>query len=298
MKRLLFWVFTELQKCVIIESNSTIGRLTNVTLTDEELNRICSFMKSKYGVDLERKRTLIEGRLENKLSMLGFDSYNSFMSVVEGREQSDELDLLVNTLTTNHTYFMREPVHFNFMKEVALPQIKKCAQGNHDIRIWSAASSSGEEAYSIVMTLKDFFGYDASDWDTKVLATDISTKVLAKAKEGIFSAEQIQDLPTRWIKMYLGRLPDGKFQFREDIRNEIIFHTFNLMNPFTWKKKFHIIFLRNVMIYFDEPTKKTLIDKVCEYLEPGGYLFIGTTETIETAGTGLVHVQPSIYTKE
>lgn len=267
-------------------------------LSNEELTRICVFMKGHYGVDLEKKRTLIEGRLENKLSNLGFESYNAFMDIAEKDPKGEEAELLINTLTTNHTYFMREPVHFAFMKEVALPQIRRQAAATKDIRIWSAAASSGEEAYSIVMTMRDFFGYDAPEWDTKVLATDISTRVLEKAKEGIFTAEQIQELPTRWIKMYLGKCPDGRYQFREDIRKEVIFNTFNLMDPFPWKKKFNIIFLRNVMIYFDEPTKTALLKKMYNFLEPGGYLFIGTTETFEPGEIGFKHVQPSIYIKE
>ncbi len=266
-------------------------------LTTQDFNRIVSFMKNNYGVDLTSKNTMIAGRLENKLIRQGYTSYSAFIDKVEAVPNGEEAHFLINTLTTNHTYFMREPIHFDFMRDVALPEIKRKCSVTKDVRIWSAASSSGEEAYSIVMTLKDFFGAEADRWDTKVLATDISTKVLLTAKEGKFKAEQLGGLPTRWINQHFNHLPDGDYQVKQSLRDEVIFNTFNLMDPFPFRKRFHIIFLRNVMIYFDEKTKRELINKIFNFLEPGGYLFIGTTETIDKAASGLQHVSPSIYMK-
>lgn len=254
-------------------------------------------MKKRYGVDLENKSTLVSGRLENKLVRMGYKSYTEFMNAVEQDSKGEAATLLINQLTTNHTFFMRESVHFDFMTEVALPEIRQKAATTRDVRIWSAAASSGEEAYSIVMTIKDFFGAEADRWDTKVLATDISRKVLTAAKEGIYKADQIESLPTRWIRQHFTKLPDGTYQVKKETRDEVIFNTFNLMDPFPWKKQFHIVFLRNVMIYFDEDTKRELISKVSRFLEPGGYLFIGTTESIDKAAAGLEHVQPSIFRK-
>lgn len=266
-------------------------------LKKDELARISAFMKQNYGVNLAEKAVMVAGRLENKISRIGFTSYSEFMDKVEANPAGEEAHLLINTLTTNHTFFMRESIHFDFMREVALPELKqKCAR-TKDMRIWSAAASSGEEAYSIVMTIKDFLGLEADQWDTKVLATDISTKVLAEAKEGIFHTEEIESLPTRWIRQYFKKVGDGDYQAKPELRNEVIFNTFNLMDPFPFRKRFHIIFLRNVMIYFDEDTKRDLIKKMNEFLEPGGYLFIGTTETIDKAASGLIHVRPSIYMK-
>lgn len=270
---------------------------SSLELKPAELRRISGFMKSHYGVDLSEKSTLITGRLENKLARMELDSFDAFMDLVEKNPGGDEEQLLVNSLTTNHTFFMRENVHFDFLRDVALPEIKARYAATKDIRIWSAAASSGEEAYSIVMTVKDFFGFDAAQWDTKVLATDISTKVIETAREGIYRPEQVASLPTRWIKQHFTKLSNGDYQARQELRDEVIFNTFNLMDPFPWKKKFQVIFLRNVMIYFDEKTKRELIDKMYKFLEPGGYLFIGTTETIDKTATQLKHVQPSIYTK-
>lgn len=266
-------------------------------LKNSELQRISTFMKSRYGVDLTNKSVLVSGRLENKLNRLGYKSYDEYMDRVEADPMGEEAHNLINALTTNHTFFMRESIHFDFMREIALPEIKQACAQTKDVRIWSAAASSGEEAYTIVMTLKDFFGYEAAQWDTKVLATDISTKALTAAKEGVFRPEQIDNLPTRWIKQHFSKLPDGDYRVKPELRNEVIFNTFNLMDPFPFRKRFHIIFLRNVMIYFDEPTKRELIEKIYKFLEPGGYLFIGTTETIDKTATPLVHVRPSIYMK-
>lgn len=266
-------------------------------LTDEDMNRIAAFMKNNYGVNLENKRTLITGRLDNQLTRLGYESFTGFIDCVERNPKGEEATLLVNSLTTNHTFFMREPIHFNFMRNVALPEIREKERNTKDVRIWSAAASSGEEAYSIVMTLKDFFGFEATEWDTTVLATDISTKVLDKARQGIFKAEAVEQLPQRWIKQHFSITKDGDYQVKPATRNEVVFNNFNLMTPFPFRKKFHIIFLRNVMIYFDDPTKDELLKKMADFLETGGYLFVGTTETIDHQKIGLHHIQPSIYQK-
>lgn len=272
-------------------------------LSDKELQRISAFMKRNYGVDITGKHTLVSGRLENKLEKKGFTSYDEFMDKVESGAGEEEKKFLINTLTTNHTYFMRESIHFDFLREVALPKFRDLETASHDIRIWSAASSSGEEAYSIVMCIKEFFGIDAARWDTTVLATDISTQALMKAKAGRYKAEAVESLPDKWIKTFFTKLPESNsitgpaYEVKPEYRKEVVFNTFNLMDPFHWKKKFHIIFLRNVMIYFDEKTKLELVRKMADYLVDGGYLIIGTTETIDHERAGLVHVRPSVFMK-
>lgn len=272
-------------------------------LSEKELKRISDYMKSNYGVDLAGKYILVSGRLENKLSKRGFTSYDEFMDKVESGTGEEEKKFLINTLTTNHTYFMREPVHFDFLREVALPKFRDLETATHDIRIWSAASSSGEEAYSIVMCIKEFFGIDSGRWDTTVLATDISTQALMKAKAGRYRAESVEELPEKWVKTFFKKLAPCdevqgvEYEVKPEYRKEVVFNTFNLMDPFRWKKKFHIIFLRNVMIYFDEKTKLDLVRKMTDYLVEGGYLIIGTTETIDHERAGLVHVRPSVFMK-
>ncbi len=145
-------------------------------ITDEEFKRISDHMKQRYGIDLSQKKVIVNGRLENYIKRRNWKNFHEFMNVVENDKSGNEERMLVNFLTTNHTYFMREFEHFEYMKQKILPKLKVSEAVHKDLRIWSAASSTGEEAYTIAMVLKDFFGIDHHAWDTTVLATDISTK--------------------------------------------------------------------------------------------------------------------------
>ncbi len=266
-------------------------------MTDEEFLRIAGYMKQRYGIDLGQKKVIMNGRLENHIKSGGWSSFHAFMNDLE-KDSSGKLEKeLVNLLTTNHTYFMREFEHFEFFKNVVLPELRQKEQNTKDLRIWCGAASTGEEPYMIAMVLKDFFGLDASSWDTKVLATDISTKVLQQAVAGIYNEEQLKSIPDQWKRHFFKKTPDGMFKVKDELKQEVIFRQFNLMSPFPFKKRMHTIFLRNVMIYFDENTKNELLQKVYDFLEPGGYLFIGMTETLDRAQVPFELVQPSIFRK-
>ena len=166
------------------------------------------------------------------------------------------------------------------------------------MRIWCGASSSGEEPYTLAMINMDFFGLEHPQWDTTVLATDISTEVLRHASAGIYDKEQIEPLPDTWKRRFLKAMDGGeRYEIAKEIKDEVLFRQFNLMDPFPFKRKMHIVFLRNVMIYFDKPTKQELIRKVYEVMEPGGYLFIGRTETIDRSDVPFQLIQPSIFRK-
>lgn len=268
-------------------------------ITDEEFIRISTHMKQRYGIDLSQKKVIINGRLENYIKKNGWKSFNEFMDVVEKDETGTQERMLVNFLTTNHTYFMREFEHFDFFKDQVLPWLKTKESRSKDLRIWCGAASSGEEPYMIAMVLADFFGLERDQWNTKVLATDISTKALNQAMEGIYSSDEIKPVPERWRKHFFKPLNNGaQYQVKDELKQEVIFRNFNLMDPFPFKKPMHTIFLRNVMIYFDDKTKKELVQKVYDALEPGGYLFVGTTETIDRGNTPFKIVQPSIFRKE
>lgn len=266
-------------------------------LTSEEFQRIVRYTKERYGIDLSRKRILVSGRLENYLLRNGYHSYSEYLNLVEKDPGGKEAANLINVLTTNHTYFMREFVHFEYMQREVLPWIKsKEETRGKDIRIWSAASSTGEEPYTIQMILRDYFGFD-SNWNTQILATDISTRVLQKAQSGIYLREQIAPLPEPWKRRYFVPKGSEEYQVTEAIRRDVVFRRFNLMEEIPFRGAFQIVFLRNVMIYFDEPTKKKLLERIYQHMENGGYLFIGTTESIDRDGTSFRYVQPSIYRK-
>lgn len=267
-------------------------------ITDEEFLRISTFMKQRYGIDLSQKKVIVNGRLENYIKRGGWSSFNDFINAVENDNTGMQEKMLVNFLTTNHTYFMREFEHFEYFKTVVLPWLKKKESATKDLRVWCGAASSGEEPYMIAMVLSDFFGLEREQWDTKVLATDISTKVLQQAMAGVYSAEQLNKLPEQWKRHFFKSIAGGtQYRVTDELKREVIFRQFNLMDPFPFKKQMHTIFLRNVMIYFDERTKRELVQKVYDALVPGGYLFIGTTETLDRGSTPFQIIQPSIFRK-
>lgn len=268
-------------------------------MTDEEYLRIVSFLKSRYGIDMSRKKEIIVGRLENYIRANGWNTYTDFMNAVEMDTTYTLEKKLVNLLSTNHTYFMREPEHFTYFRQVVMPWFKRKEEHTKDLHIWCGASSTGEEPYTIAMLLMDYFGLEHGAWDTQVLATDISTDVLQKAIEGVYSTEQIEVLPDNWKRRFFRKiLNQDAYRVSDELRKEVMFRKFNLMDPFPFRKKMHVIFLRNVMIYFDEKTKKELVRKIYDCLEPGGYLFIGQTESINRDYCPFEHVRPSVYRKK
>lgn len=266
-------------------------------LSDGEFQRIVAYVRGKYGIDLSKKRVLIAGRLENYLLREGYQSYDEYIRQVEQNPQGEEAANLINVLTTNHTYFMREFTHLEYMRTYILPWIKMMEQGKgRDVRIWSAASSTGEEPYTIQMVLRDYFHMEPG-WNTQILATDISTKVLEKARSGVYLSEQIQPLPDAWKRKYFQAIGPEQYQVKPELRKAIVFRQFNLMDEIPFKGLFHVVFLRNVMIYFKEETKLQLLERICKHMVVGGYLFIGTTESIDKMATPFQYVQPSIYRK-
>ncbi len=267
-------------------------------MTELEFTRISSFLKSRYGIDMTAKKEIMDGRLTNMLRKNGWNTYTEYMNAVESDATGQLEKELVNLLTTNHTYFMREFEHLEFLKSQILPYLKQKEQFTRDLRIWCGAASSGEEPYMIAMTLLDFFGFEHDNWDTKVLATDISTEVLGTAIRGIYSKTAVEGLPEHWKRRFFRELPSGEsYQATEELKNEVIFRQFNLMRDFPFRQKMHVVFLRNVMIYFDKETKRELVQKVYDCLAPGGYLIVGKTETIDRESIPFDMVMPSIFRK-
>lgn len=270
-----------------------------MVMSDQEFHRIQKFLKGKYGIDMSNKKEIINGRLENYMRLNGYSTYHDFMQELEADSSGNLERTLVNILTTNHTYFMRESEHFDYLKQEVLPYLKKKHENDHDIHIWCAASSTGEEPYGLAMTLMDFFGLEKSKWDSQILATDISTEVLSHAQAGIYDAEEINTLPSHWKRRYFRALPsEDKYKATDELKKEVLFRKFNLMDPFPFRKPLDVIFIRNVMIYFDNDTKRELIKKAYKALAPGGYLFVGRTETIDRDACDFMMIKPSIFRKK
>jgi len=269
-----------------------------IPINDGDFKRLTEFIKGNYGVNLTQKRTLIEGRLSNIIVEKGFNSFSDYLDFVFGDKSGDEIIILINKLTTNHTYFMRESSHFDYMRETVLPHLSSTIK-DRDLRLWSAGCSSGEEPYTLEMILQDYFGGEAQNWDTQILATDISNRALDIARKGIYAAEALKEIPPVWKLNYYEKVDSENFRVCEKIKKQVIFREFNLMqSQFPFKKQFHIIFCRNVMIYFDAPTKEALVKKFYDCTEPGGYLFIGHSESINRDLTKYKYIMPAVYRKE
>lgn len=264
-------------------------------LTDDDFNRLVVYMKTNYGINLEKKRVLIEGRLSNTVISRGFKSFKEFIDFAFADKTGRETMQLVNKLTTNHTYFLREPEHFEYLREVVLPYLEETVK-DHDLRIWCAASSTGQEPYTIVMTMDEYFGSRAAMWNLKILATDLDTDVLKKAKAAIYTADMVKDVPEHWLKKYFTKLPDGSYQVIERIRNMVEFRQFNLMNRIDCRKPYDLISCRNVMIYFEMDTKNALIERFYDVTKEGGYLFVGHAESVGK-NTRYTYIKPAVYRK-
>jgi len=267
-------------------------------LTDSDFFKMRDFMYQNFGINLSQKRTLIEGRLSNVLKQRGFNNFTEYVDHVLSSKSDEEISLLVSKLTTNFTYFLREDQHFDFMTQTAFPEILPNIK-NKSLAIWSAGCSSGEEPYTIAMVIDNYFKGNKKGMDTRVLATDISDNVLRKAKNGVYNADRMTRLPDTWIKKYFTKIDEETYQVSSAIKQEVIFRKFNLMEPvFHFKRKFDIIFCRNVMIYFDNAVRLALVKKYAENLRPGGYLFIGLSENlVHSNDIPLQYVRPSIYRK-
>ncbi len=264
-------------------------------LTDADFTRMVEYVKNNFGINLIKKRLLIEGRLSFTLQTRGYKSYTDYIDVVLADKTGAEVAFLLDKLTTNHTFFMREKEHFEFLTETILPYLENTVK-DKELRIWSAGCSFGNEPYNLAMCIAEYFGTRKQGWDCRILATDISTKALNFAKEGIYLKRAIDDLPPAWVAKYFVKLDDEHYQVTESLRKEIVFKHFNLMESIPFKKPFHLISCRNVMIYFDSETRDGLVDRFYNATTEGGYLFIGHSETIQKSKNYKI-IKPAIYRK-
>lgn len=271
-------------------------------LTDADFAFLSGLIKQRFGIHLtEHKRSLVAGRLSRMVRERGFANFTAYCDHLRRDANEAELDDLVNRISTNHTYFFRENDHFEFFRDTALPEIRARheAKGSQDMRIWCAAASTGEEPYSIVITMREYFGKEYTRWDAGLLATDISAKALTAAREGVYASERLKGMSERMRSAYFSKSPDAEtYRVREDLRRDIVYRRLNLMNEtFPFKKPFDLIFCRNVMIYFDGPTRDALVKRFARWLVPGGYLLIGHSESLGRGHPDFTYVRPAVYRK-
>lgn len=265
----------------------------DLTITDADFQRLVRFIQEHYGIDLSKKRQLITSRLSQSLKSRGYHDFKSFLEHLFTTQDPQDLELVLNKLTTNYTYFLREEDHFTFFQQTVLPELEKRHQKDKVLAIWSAGCSSGEEPYTLSMCLKDYFGPQAKQWDTRVLATDISQQAMSKAQAAVYQPPA--DMPADWLRRYfIQDVPGSQYTVAPAIRSNVIFRTFNLMDPIRFRLKFDVIFCRNVMIYFDQKTRDGLIQRFYNAMAPNAYLFISHSESL--GQTPLFRmVSPAVY---
>lgn len=266
-------------------------------IDDREFNQICGLMLNRYGITLERKRSLIEGRLSGLLAVNGFADFREFMRAVATDEKLQQV--MVTRLTTNFTYFQREEMHYEYMVREAIPSILTASPFKTNLKIWSAGCSTGDEAYTAAVYLSEMSFLNPRVKSFTIHATDISDNVLAQAKEGVYASESLKNVSAPLKKRYFSELPGGRWQISPKIAEKVHFSKMNLMDPFPpMFHGFDIIFCRNVMIYFTPEIRRRLAGRYFAALNPGGYLFIGMSETIPAVEIGFHVMRPSVFRKE
>jgi len=248
-------------------------------IADEDFKRLVKFIQQYYGIDLSQKRQLVVSRLSSFVTQKGYRDFGPFVTALLKEKNPADMEAVLNRLTTNYTFFQRETEHFEFVRSKVLPELVRRHQKDRVLSIWSAGCSSGEEPYNLSIYIKEFLGPQAGQWDTRILATDISQKALATAKKGIYDLPDT--IPNYWRKRYFVPIKGtNEYMVAPDIKNNVIFQTFNLMDPIKFRRKFDMIFCRNVMIYFDQPTKDALVHRFYDATVPGGYLMISHSENL------------------
>ncbi|NCO51889.1 MAG: protein-glutamate O-methyltransferase CheR, partial [Deltaproteobacteria bacterium] len=244
--------------------------------------------------------SLLVGRLQKLMRTLGFGSFSQYIEYLTRDKSEQGLSELVDLISTNHTYFNREKDHFTYFSETAFPAVVENLrrQNRRDLRVWCAGSSTGEEPYTLMMLMMEHLGNDYQNWDAGLLATDISDRALSAARAGVYARDRVEQLPANLRNKYFTPAEQSHLAVKEQVKKEITYRRFNLMNThFPFKKPFQIIFCRNVMIYFDQPTRDALVTRFHKFIEPGGYLFIGHSETLGRTQTLFRYLEPALYQK-
>jgi len=266
-------------------------------LTEVEFAWFRDLVREQTGVHLtDHKRHLLVARLACRLQNLGLATFTQYYEYVTRDASGDEMRNLINRITTNKTSFFREPHHFEFLVKHLIPELR--SRGRSDVRIWSAGCSSGEEPYSIAMTIEEALGVQHG-WDVRILASDIDTEMLGRAEAGTYQLELLEEVPQELRRAhFLGGYGsfDGLAQVRPELRHMIEFRRINFNDP-DWcvYARFDAIFCRNVIIYFDRELQRRIVERLAAHLAPGGYFFSGHSENLHWLGSRMTTVEPTIY---
>ncbi len=273
-------------------------------ISNEEFEMFRALIYDTCGINLQlSKKELVKARLSKRLVNVGINTFSDYYKYVTKTDRTGkELVRLINSISTNKTDFFRESKHFDFLNTSLLPRLilNKGKSNDRKLRIWCAASSSGEEPYTLAITVLNHMK-PGSNWDIKILATDISTEILQKAVAGIYKPELLKDIPPGIVSAHFSKVIVNNtrcYEAKNHLKNLITYRRFNLMTEkFPFKNPFDFIFCRNVMIYFDQETQQRLVSKFYGCLPKNGYLFIGHSETLSKSNSNFKYVQPAIYQK-
>ena len=272
------------------------------SLSSRDLTRLCRLIYDQSGITLSaEKKVMLEGRLKRRLTSLHLGSYREYCEYLfDGSgHDAEEIVHLIDAVTTNKTDFFREKAHFEFLAARALPELTARMEGPRELLIWSAGCSTGEEPYTLAMVLNQY-RESHPGFRFRVLATDISTAVLAKAEAGVFHSEAVRPVPPDWRRKYFMRSRDRESNLLRvvpELRQTIEFRRLNLMEEFGIAEPVDAIFCRNVIIYFDRSTQERLFHKLTRQLVDGGYIFVGHSESLHHMDVPLVPVAPALYRK-
>ena len=262
-------------------------------ITDAELAQFQRFIFEAAGISMsDAKKALVMGRLSKRLALHQLTNFSQYFNFISSGEQADEVQIAVDLLTTNETYFFREIKHFDFLRE----QATLARNRSQPFRVWSAASSSGEEAYSIAMVLADCL--ESTPWE--ILGTDISTHVLQGAQRALYTMERARHIPPAYLRRFCLKgagVHEGKLLIDRSLRSRVLFRHLNLNEPLPSLGQFDLVFLRNVMIYFNDATKREVVARVISTLKPRGHFCVGHSESLSGITQAVVSVAPSIYCK-
>ncbi len=296
--KVLIWLTNESSNCKkqVVGCKMNLD-LFSLELTKSQFDKISRIVYERSGIVLKTgKEMLVKNRILKRLRALEIKSFEEYLNFISQERNKQELLIMIDFLTTNKTDFFREKPHFEYLSEKILPVIR---QSKQKIRIWSAGCSSGEEPYSIAITLSEEIP-DVSNWDARILATDISARMIEIGKQGIYGETIKDNLPAHLLNKYFTKVRENdkwNYKVKDKLRALVRFATLNLLENWPFRGSFDVIFCRNVMIYFDKKTQEKLVNRFWQLLQPGGYLFIGHSESLTGCRQPFKYIKPAIYKK-
>lgn len=268
-----------------------------IEISPAEFKELATMIYDQFGINLtEKKVSLVRGRLSKILKKKNLKNFSEYLKLIKQDPTGAHILEMIDKISTNHTYFYRESEHFDFFKDTVLPSLVQENPKGGEIRIWCAGCATGEEAYTLAMLCREFQATIPVQYEFRILATDISLTALNHAVNGIYPEDRVKNLPPQLLKKYFFQPEADFYQVVPELQKMILFKRLNFMSPtFPFQNRFHSIFCRNVMIYFDKETKEELVRKFHKYLLPAHYFFIGHSESLGRDNHDFHYIKPSVY---